>query len=530
MNSAVERVVDEARSAWRFRWTGMLAAFAIAALGWSVVLSLPDRYEANASIFVDTRTALQPLLEGLTAGQDVNVQLAYVRQSLLTGDLLHKIAREAGIVGEGESDPQELAGTLENFGQRVVLEARSASGNSRDSAGSIYSFSYQDTNRERSLKVVDTVLNNFVEQTLGGKRRGSENAQRFLEEQLRVLELRLGEAEQRLAEFKKKNIGMMPNDRGDYFTQLQNELDRARQVENDLDVAQSRRAELARQLRGDAIVAASSNVATGATSATLVRIQEEQARLDSLLLRFTERHPDVITARATLAELNRRRESEIESLRRGDAAAVASSGVSSNPVYQSIQLQLNQADVDITALRGQLAQHQQKAAELQQRVDTAPKVEAEFAALNREYDVDKARYTALLSNLEKARLGEEADTAGSVRFEVVQPVTAPFVPVSPPRSLLLAGVLVGALALGAALAWLLHSFNPVVGSMRGLAALVDVPILGIVSPAFPHVLRVQKRYELFRLLGAAAGLVAVFIFVVVVSQNGFRLGAGAGAA
>ena len=52
-------------------------------------------------------------------------------------------------------------------------------------------------------------------------------------------------------------------------------------------------------------------------------------------------------------------------------------------------------------------------------LDTAPQVEAEFAQLNRDYDVNKAQYTALLASLQKARLGERADDAGSIRFEVV---------------------------------------------------------------------------------------------------------------
>src|SRR6185369_11688628 len=117
----------------------------------------------------------------------------------------------------------------------------------------------------------------------------------------------------------------------------------------------------------------------------------------------------------------KRRAAEIESVRRGDPNAVAASGASGNPVFQSIQLALNQADVEIASLRGELSQHNSKAAELRQRLDSAPKVEAEFAQLNRDYDVNKTQYTALLANYEKARLGEQADNAGSIRFQIVQP-------------------------------------------------------------------------------------------------------------
>ena len=49
------------------------------------------------------------------------------------------------------------------------------------------------------------MLNTFVEQTLGGKREGSENAQKFLEAQIKDYEQRLSVAEDKLAAFKKQN-------------------------------------------------------------------------------------------------------------------------------------------------------------------------------------------------------------------------------------------------------------------------------------------------------------------------------------
>jgi polysaccharide chain length determinant protein (PEP-CTERM system associated) len=385
MNDLIDKIYDEARSAWRFRWIGMAVAAVVAVIGWAVVFALPDKYEAYASVFVDSRTALKPVLQGLTVEQDVSVQLNYVRQSLISGDRLEMIARDSGALDSTERDPRKVAIALADFSKRISLDVRSAGGReSEREAGSVYSFKFQDRNRARALKVSETLLKTFVEQTLGGKRAGTENAQKFLEEEIKTYEERLRLAENRLANFKKANIGLMPTEQGGYFAQLQAESDTAKKLENELNVASSRRAELARQLRGDAVIGATTGPAVvggalaGGTD-TVSRIKEAQAKLDELLLRFTEKHPDVIAARATLKELQARREQEIVSLRRGDAGAVASSGVSTNPVYQSIQLQLNQADVDIASLRNQVAQHRAKAAELRQRLDIAPKVEAEYA-------------------------------------------------------------------------------------------------------------------------------------------------------
>ena len=530
MKQIIEYILDEIRSAWRFRWIGLAVAVGASLVGWLAVFTMPDRYQAKASVFVDTRTALKPVLQGLTMDQDVSAQLNFARQSLLSGAQVEKIARQAGVLGESVVDPRKVAQVLSDFTKSIDLDVRSASGRDGDqnSGGAIYGFSYSDGSRDRSMRVVDVLLQTFVEETLGGKREGSESAQKFLESQIHSYEERLRDAENRLADFKRNNIGLMPSEQGGYFAQLQTELDASNRLANELDVATSRRAELLKQLRGEAVVTASPGGALmpgGGASAgdTVSRIKETQSRLDDLMLRFTDKHPDVVAARANLEELKRRREAEVESLRRGDAGAVAASGVSSNPVYQSIQLALNQADVEIASLRGQLGQHRGKASDLRRRLDTAPEVEAQYAQLNRDYDINKAQYTTLLGNYEKARLGERADNAGSVRFEIVQPPTAPFKPISPRRSLLIVAVLGLAGVLGAALMYLLHLFNPVVTSVRSLRELTGLVVLGVVSPAFPDHTSRQLKHDANRFAAALGALALACALVLALNWYGVRL-------
>jgi len=529
-----EQFFDEFRSVWRFRWWALASAAILAIVGWVILFAMPDRYEAGARVFVDTRTALKPVLEGLTVEQDVDAQLNFVRQSLIAGPQLRKIAEQAGVLSPTITQPARQARVLDSMASRITLSVRSANDRQTDQeAGTIYGIAYQDSNRERALRVTETLLNTLVEQTLGGKRRGAETAQKFLEVQIREYEQRLRDAEDRLATFKKQNIGLMPTEQGGYFAQLQSEIDLAKKAENDLKIVISKRAELSRQLRGESVIGAAGSAGTASGSGvtggsdTVSRIKDTQARLDDLLLRFTDKHPDVLATRQTLEELQRRRTAEIESLRRGDANAVAASGAATNPVVQSIQLQLNLADVEIASLTGEITQHRNKAAELRQRLDTAPQVEAEFAALNRDYDVNKTQYTALLANYEKARLGEQADSAGSVRFEIVQPPNVGFVPVFPRRTLFIAGIFLVACILGAGIAYLLHLLRPVVGSARGLMALTGLPVLGVVATAFPDRIRAGRRRSA---LNFAAGVACLFVgcaIALALNWAGYRLGASA---
>ena len=532
MKQELEQILDEVRSAWRFRWLGLSAAFIVAVIGWTIVFALPDRYQADARVFVDTRTALKPALQGLTTDQNVDAQINYVRQSLLEGPQLEKIAKDTGVLDPSITDERARARILDRLSDRIAITVFSAGnqGDERSTAGTIYSFHYTDGSRDRALHVVETLLTTFVEQILGGKREGSEHAQRFLETQIKDYEQRLSTAEDKLAAFKKKNVGLMPSEQGGYFTQLQNEVDAAKKADTDLSIALSRRDELAKQLHSDAAISAAgtSSPTVGGRpgsggSDTLSRIQEAQARLDELLLKFTDRHPDVIAARATLDELKKRRAAELESLRRGDASAVASSGAGNNPVYQNIQLELNKEDVEIAALRRELAQHQGTVAELRQRLNSAPQVEAEYQQLNRDYDVNKAQYTALLESYQKARLGERADNAGSVRFEVVLPPTAPVAPVSPRRTVLLAFIWLVAMAVTAGVAYVMTLFKPIVSSVRTVNELTSYPVLGVVSVAFPSKQRRDFRRHLWRFSAATAGLFAVFAVALVLNWAGARL-------
>lgn len=530
VNPAITQVRDQISGSWRFRWLALAAATVLALAGWLVIFSLHDRYEAGASVFVNTRTSLRPALQGLTVEQDVDAELNFVRQSLLADPSLQRVGREAGVLPVWSTDARQQT-LLADMRNRIDINSRSANGREEDrnTAGSIYHIAYQDHDRARSLRVVSIMLDALVNGTLGGKREGSENAQQFLETQLADYEKRLRTAEDRLAAFKSRHILLMPTEQGGYFAELQKESGAAAATKTKLAEAESRKAALLRQLHGDmAVAAAAPGPAAGGAGSkgsldTLSRIDEAQARLDELLLRFTDAHPDVIAARQTLEDLKRRRAAELASLREGNPDAAAASRASTNPVYQSVQLALNQVDVDIADLSTELAQHEAKVAELRRSLDSAPQIEAEYAQLNRDYDVNKAQYTVLLSNLQKARLGERADTAGSVRFEVVQPPTAPFRPVWPNRKLFMVGVLFGALAAGAGLAYGLNYLYPVISSADALRRAVKVPLLGQVTAAFPGRARRRFRADVLRLSLATACLFVAFGVAVVLSQAGYRL-------
>lgn len=517
MKDLVDKLRDDISGSWRFRWIAVTVAWTVALAGWAVLFLMPDMYEASSRVFVDTRTTLNQVTQGIAVESNVDMQILRVRQSLIGGPQLEKVAREAGVQPRASATPQQIKEFYDGVRKRIQITGSTA----RDSAtGGVYLLKYRDRDRKRAIRLVQHLTDAFVENTTGGKREGSEQAQRFLVEQLREYEGRLAESEQRLAEFKKANVGLMPGVQGDYFSRLQSEIDQADKAKAALNLAARRRDELQRQLRGEAPVLSSGPTmaaGSGPGSDNASRIRETQAKLDELLLRFTEKHPDVIALQQTLAELNLRQEAQIDALRRGDASAAAGIGLAANPVYQNIQLQLNQANVEIATLNAEISDRQRKIDTLRERVNTAPEVEAGLSRLNRDYEVTRASYQALLERLEKARLSEQAEQTGIVRFEIIDPSAASFSPVAPRRSLLLLGVLALALGAGGGLAYLLHLLRSVFSNTRQLQALTGRTVIGWVSKIRPENYKAAQRRG-FLTFAAATSMLLFTATVLLVAQ------------
>ena len=89
----------------------------------------------------------------------------------------------------------------------------------------VFTISFKDRNREKASDVVTALLNTFVESSLGAQGDDADMTERAIRAEIDDHENRLLSAETALAEFKKRNIGYMPGDGSDYYTQLQAALD-----------------------------------------------------------------------------------------------------------------------------------------------------------------------------------------------------------------------------------------------------------------------------------------------------------------
>ncbi len=97
MLESLREILTEARSAWRFRWVGLSVAWAIAAIGWTYVMLMPNVYEASSRVYVDPSSVLRPLLDRQIVASDITTRLSYVREALLGAEYMQRIASANGL-------------------------------------------------------------------------------------------------------------------------------------------------------------------------------------------------------------------------------------------------------------------------------------------------------------------------------------------------------------------------------------------------------------------------------------------------
>jgi polysaccharide chain length determinant protein (PEP-CTERM system associated) len=522
MNAAFDFILEQIRGVWRFRWIAMLAAWIVCLVGWLVILMIPDTYSAWARVYVDTRTRLSQVTAGIAVESNIASSVESVREALLGGPQLDKVARLAIPAYAGATREQQLA-IINGLRTRLTVEGN---GDTRQAAD-LYVISYTDHDARNAHHVVDQLLNLFMSNTLGGSQLGSEQAQEFLSQQIADYDKKLQAGEARLADFKRQHAGLVPGaSSGDYFSHLQADTDELNKERAALTVAEQKRDELRRQLISEQPLMGASGVpggGAGTPADTASAIREAQTRLDELLLRYTDKYPDVVAARQALVDLRARQAAEIAAVRRGDQSAIAVSGLAANPIYQGMRLQLSQADVEVAAARQSVTDHEARIDQLRKMINVAPEVEAEYARLNRDYDVTRGQYQALVERLNRAKLSDQADATGVVRFEVVDPPTGSDHPISPDRARLILTVLLGGIAVGVGVAYFMHQLRPVFTSTRQLSELTQLPVLGSVSMTWLERHKAEGRRAVWAYSAAGAALVLIAIIALATENAAARL-------
>jgi polysaccharide chain length determinant protein (PEP-CTERM system associated) len=505
MDEVVRQALTLLRATWRRRWIGVAAAWGVALIGAVIVARIPDRYEASARVYVDTQGVLKPLMQGLAVQPDINQQIVMLARTLITRPNIEKLIRISDL-DHLAITPTDRDRLIEELTRRIQI-----TGSGREN---LYDVTYRDTKPERAKVVVQNLVSLFVESGLGDKRRDTEGARKFIDEQIKIYEARLEEAENRVKEFKLRHLGMFGGSGADYFSRIAALTEELGKLRTELRVAEQSRDSLKRGLAEEEpdLLADVSAVAAIATPEIDTRIDAQRRQLDELLRRYTERHPDVVATRRVIASLEEQKQQEIEARRRAAAAKAQSKApAATNPVFQRIKIAMAEADSTVAALRARIGETQARLTELRAAAGRIPKIEAEMAQLNRDYEIIKQNYDALAARREQASISEDVDANARIaEFRVIEPPRVSPTPVFPSRLALIPVVLLAAIGAGIAVAFVVSQVFPTFDSVRTLRDVTQRPVLGSLSlVAGEPVLRRARRLNV-AFAGSVAGLIVIY--------------------
>jgi polysaccharide chain length determinant protein (PEP-CTERM system associated) len=492
---------------WRQRWLVVATAWVVCLGGWVAVYQIPDSYESQARLYVDTDAILTPLLHGLAIDIATASQLEILQRTLLSRPNLDKLIGVTDLNLSVTDTRQRDQLTL-----RLSREIKLAS-----DGRNLFTITYRDTDRKLAHNVVAGLVNIFMEQATGSNRADMENAQRFVNQQIASYEAQLRAAEQRRADFRRKYLDILPleNNGG---SRLDNARVAVRELELQVKDALSKRAALEEEARTTPPVI--SNRAGEYAAGDSSQLATAQARLQELRARFTEQHPDVRIARQLVDTLKAApTQPEPKSTPSpGDRGGIP------NPVYEQIKLRLVEAAGTVSGLQERLEVARKDLARMEELARAAPQVEAEYQDLDRGYNVVRKNYEELLVRRESSNITAAADTgADKVRLRIVDPPQMPSTPVAPKRLILVSLVLLAGLGAAGALAVVVSQMDQSIGDLGRLREF-GFPVLGGISivPSAPSHTRISPQalrigasiLLLFLIYGGLAGQIATYYRII----------------
>ena len=446
---------------------------------------------------------LKPLLAGIAIQPNIDQQVMILSRTLISRPNIEKLVRMADLDISAQSKRDQEA-MIDELMKTLAIQTTG-----RDN---LYTLSYRSTEPDKAKRVVQSLVSIFVESSLGGKRKDSDSAKKFIDDQIKNYEKKLEEAEARLKEFKLRNIALGTADGRDYYGRVGEISTQLNQARLELREAENSRDALKRQILGEEPMLLPDSAPESASGASVPevdgRIEVLKKNLDTILLRYTDQHPDVAATKRVIADLEEQKRQILAARAKAvKPGAPAVTSINSNPVYQQIKVSLVESEATVAALRTRVAEYETRYARLKDSARLVPQVEAEFAQLNRDYDINKKNYESLVARRESAEIGGDMEASGGgADFRLIDPPRASQQPVAPNRLVLLPLALLAGLGAGLFASFVASQVWPTFLDARSLRDATGVPVLGSVSMMANDAM---KRKERRGLIGFVAGTVAL---------------------
>ena len=485
---------------------------------------LPDLYTASAIVTIE-----RPLPDGVirtNVGNELESRLYQIRQEVLsrerlTGlikrfDLYPELRRTAGfedVLNQAREDIDWEANGPEQVSGRTKTVA--------------FTLTYTGTDQRNVANVTNAIAQFFVEHNSAIRAGEARRAVQLVEEQMKAAKQQVDIQEARLRDFTLRNQAQLPQAAGVAMAAYQSLADELRRNRDDQRRNMDAREKLLEGLEDASAVAAAakgvlaSDPAGVPVSKELAEARERlgQARKDLIEAErkgFTANHPEIISASSRIAAI----EKEVQDQQARDLAAYKArqatdaqrQAVSNTPqnlaALPRSRRSIKDFDDELTRLRTEEKDLQQRIAVLQQRFDSTPGVQEGYIQAQREYSSAKENYDVLARRFDEARLAESVETGHQgENFRILDAAVAPEGPSAPNRlRLLLMGLLL-ALAAMAGVVVLAEQFDTSFHNVDEVREFTGVPVLATI----PQIGAAPRRGWARATLGTASAVAAVVL-------------------
>jgi polysaccharide chain length determinant protein (PEP-CTERM system associated) len=279
-------------AAWRRRWMGVTVAWMVCGAGWVLVYAIPNQFESTARMFVDADAVLTPLLRGLAADSAPTTQLEILQRTLLSRPNMEKLVSKTDLELSVNS-PSDRERMLTRLAAEIKVVPQTKN---------LFTITYRDKSGRLAHDVVKALLTIFIESATGGSRSDMDNARRFLEQQIQSYEQQLRGAERRRADFRARYAEVLPANDTPNVPALEAARSQVQALDGKLEDAKIFRNAMKQEVEKTPSMLVAESGGSGGTSAR-TRIQEAEEQLSLMLLKDTERHPDVVNQRKLIDSL-----------------------------------------------------------------------------------------------------------------------------------------------------------------------------------------------------------------------------------
>jgi len=473
--SEVKRIL---RKYW---WILPLAITSGGALGLGATMVLPKKFTSQARIQVHEQSVSTDLVKPVLT-EATNARLASMQEQILSRTQLQSIIERLGLypADRGKTHMEDLV-----FRLRKAIEVTppdtSLGVQSRQLPGFYVNVTYD--NPEIAQRVCSEITNKFMEQNVKYMNEKTKQAADFLAERADDAKRSLDEQDAKLAEFKKKYMGSLPDQQQANLGLLQTMNSQLDAITQAISRAQQDKAMNESLLSAQLGTWKATKVGVTPTETLEEQLTTLQEQLAVLLSRYTAEHPDVIKTKNQIEQLQQR----IASAPKGAQSATnAAPGEIEPPQIQQMRAKIKQDEMGVADLITRQGRLQSQIGVLQGRLQLSPEVEQQFKELTRSYQAASDSYNDLLKRHDQATIAQSftQDQQGE-QFSMEDPPNLPMTPSFPDKTKFAGGGLAGGLALALAVLYLLAALDSSMHSERDVEVCLKVPVLAMVPSVDP---------------------------------------------